>query len=493
MKFEEMKLSYEVLHSLAKMGFTDATEIQEKALPLALQGEDLIGQAKTGTGKTAAFGICILEAIKHNRGIPGNKAQRSPTALVLAPTRELAMQIKEEVSKIGSEMRAPILAVYGGVSIEPQISALRRGVAIVIGTPGRLLDLIDRGELDLSGTSIVVLDEGDRMLDMGFIYDIETILSLTSDHRQTMLFSATMPREIIDISRKYMKNPIHLNVSTDELVVEKIEQFYLEVTPHTRVSSLIALIKAENPSLAIVFTRTKAGADRLAHLIHANGFVAQALHGDMSQNKRDRAMEAFKKGHVQVLVATDLASRGLDVREITHVINYDMPMDAETYVHRIGRTGRMDAAGRAFTLIFPDQVRDFLHFQAKVGARIAKTNIDISGVSINQPSHSGYSDRDDRRGGGRREGGYGRSSGGGYGRSSGSGGYGRSSGSGGYGRSSGSGGYGRSPSREGGRPPRRDFGGQGNYVSRESHSAGDEKKGGTGRRGKRTEYSGRQD
>ncbi len=320
MKFKDMKLSYEVQSALDQMGFTDATEIQEKALPLALQGEDLIGQAKTGTGKTAAFGIAILEAIKHNKGIPGNTARRSPTALVLAPTRELAMQIKDEMSRLGSGMRAPILAVYGGVSLEPQISALRRGVAILIGTPGRLLDLADRGELDLSGTSIVVLDEGDRMLDMGFIYDIETILSMTSNQRQTMLFSATMPAEILNISRKYMKNPIHVNVSTDELVVDKIEQYYVEVTLHNRVSSLIALLQEENPKLAIVFTRTKAGADRLTHLINANGFNAQALHGDMSQNKRDRAMEAFKHGHVQVLVATDLASRGLDVREITHVI-----------------------------------------------------------------------------------------------------------------------------------------------------------------------------
>ncbi|MFA5105550.1 MAG: DEAD/DEAH box helicase [Candidatus Micrarchaeia archaeon] len=482
MKFEEMKLSYEILHALDKMGFENATEIQEKAIPLALQGEDLIGQAKTGTGKTAAFGICILEEIKHRgegqKGFP----PRRPTALVLAPTRELAMQIKEELSKLGSTMKAPILAVYGGVGIEPQISALRRGVAILIGTPGRLLDLMERRELDLSATSIVVLDEADRMLDMGFIYDIESILSETQQNRQTLLFSATMPAEILQISKKYMKNPIHLNISQDELVVEKIEQYYLEVTMHNRVSTLLALLQAENPKLALVFTRTKAGADRLSHLIKANGFNAQALHGDMSQNKRDRAMDAFKHGHVQVLVATDLASRGLDVREITHVINYDMPMDAETYVHRIGRTGRMEANGRAFTLVFPDQTRELMHYQAKTGARIIKTDVDSSQVRVNQPHRLGHS-RDERGGG------YGRGDSRGGSRFGGRREGGRSGGYGSSGRSSEGRRFGGS-----GRPPRRDFGGQGGYFAkRDSFASGDNSRDASKRHGKRTEYVGRQD
>ncbi len=452
------------------MNFENATEIQEKAIPLALQGEDLIGQAKTGTGKTAAFGICILEDIKHKGGHKGF-APRKPSALVLAPTRELAMQIKAEIEKIGSMMRIPILSVYGGVGIEPQIQALRRGVGILVGTPGRILDLMDRGELDFSSTSVVVLDEADRMLDMGFIDDIEDILSQTPANRQTLLFSATMPDEILGMSKKYMKNPIHLNISQDELVVDKIEQYYVEVTMHNRVSTLLALLQYENPKLAIVFTRTKAGADRLSHLIKANGFNAQALHGDMSQNKRDRAMASFKHGSVQVLVATDLASRGLDVREITHVINYDMPMDAETYVHRIGRTGRMDANGRAFTLVFPDQTRELLHYQSKTGARISKTDIDASSVRVIQPRRLGHS-RDDRhgsfggRGGGRREGGrFARSDRSGEGR------------------------------RFGGpRRPRRDFGGQASFFAkRDSYGDGSNSHDSSKRHGKRTQYVGRQD
>lgn len=469
MKFEEMGLSYEILHALDKMGFENATEIQEKAIPLALQGEDLIGQAKTGTGKTAAFGICILEEIKHRNQGQKRFEPRRPPAIVLAPTRELAMQIKAEIEKIGSMMKSPILAVYGGVGIEPQIQALRNGVGILVGTPGRILDLMDRRELDLSGTSIVVLDEADRMLDMGFIDDIEDILSQTQQNRQTLLFSATMPDEILSISRKYMKNPIHLNISQDELVVDKIEQYYLEVTMHNRVSTLLALLQYENPKLAIIFTRTKAGADRLASLVKANGLNAQALHGDMSQNKRDRAMASFKHGHVQVLVATDLASRGLDVREITHVINYDMPMDAETYVHRIGRTGRMEANGKAFTLVFPDQTRELLHYQSKTGARIEKTEVDASSVRVMQPRRLGHS-RDDRRDsfgrGNRRDGGrFGQSDRGGEGR------------------------------RFGGpRRPRRDFGGQANFFAkRDSYGDGANSRDSEKRHGKRTQYVGRQD
>ncbi|MBM3229651.1 DEAD/DEAH box helicase, partial [Candidatus Parvarchaeota archaeon] len=395
MRFDELRLDERIQKALQQMGFESATEIQEKAIPLLLQGEDIVGQAKTGTGKTAAFGIHILEQIAQSAGNEGRhgahfagtaghshaahgKVQarakpRKPEALILAPTRELAVQIKDEIAKIGKLLPMRMIAVYGGVSIEPQIGALQQGVNIVVGTPGRILDHIERRTLDLSEASVVVLDEADRMLDMGFIEDIEKILGQTPHSRQTLLFSATMPPEILGIAKRYMKNPVHLNVSEDELVVDKIAQVCVEVTKMNKLNTLLSVLKAENPKLALVFTRTKFGADKLMTILHERGFEAQALHGDMSQNKRDRAMDAFKRGHVHVLVATDLASRGLDVKGITHVINYDLPEEIETYVHRIGRTGRMEATGKAISLLFPDQRDSLRLIERKTGAKVTQT------------------------------------------------------------------------------------------------------------------------
>ncbi len=351
MEFSTLGLTPDVFKAISDMGFKEPTPIQEQSIPLLLQGEDLIGQAQTGTGKTAAFGICILERIA-TRPTEGKKRVR---ALVLAPTRELAVQITAEVQKIGAHLPVRTLAVYGGQDIEKQLAPLHAGVDIVVGTPGRLLDHIERGTIRLSDVEVVVLDEADRMLDMGFIEDIEKILSKTPDHRQTLLFSATMPPAILELGKRYMKTPQTISVSSDSLSVKNIKQFYLETSKFDRLNALLVLLKRKNPPLALVFVRTKRGADRLDEILQDRGFRSMALHGDMSQNKRDRSMESFRKGHINILVATDLASRGLDVSGVTHVINYDLTDDPYTYLHRIGRTGRMGSDGEAISFVFFDQ------------------------------------------------------------------------------------------------------------------------------------------
>ncbi len=351
MGFTKMGISPNILKALVGMGFSKPTPIQEKAIPLLLQGEDLIGQAQTGTGKTAAFGICILErvfSIEHQK--PGKVR-----ALVLTPTRELAVQVTGEIQKIARHHHAKVLAVYGGQNIERQLKPLASGVDIVVGTPGRLLDHIERGTLKLENVETVVLDEADRMLDMGFIEDIEKILRKTPKERQTLLFSATMPKEILELSKKYMNAPQKALVSQDSLSAKNIRQFYIEVSKFDRLNALLVLLKEQQPDLALIFVRTKRGADRINEILSDRGFNSLALHGDMSQNKRDRAMRAFREKKTNMLVATDLASRGLDVTGISHVINFDMTDDPYTYLHRIGRTGRMGKRGMAISFVFFDQ------------------------------------------------------------------------------------------------------------------------------------------
>jgi ATP-dependent RNA helicase DeaD len=338
------------MQAVTEMGFSKPTPIQEQALPLLLQGEDLIGQAQTGTGKTAAFGICILEKLAQK-----SHHDRKVHSLILAPTRELAVQITVELQKIGKYMPLKTLAVYGGQEIERQLGPLHSGVDIVVGTPGRLLDHIERGTLKLDAVEVVVLDEADRMLDMGFIDDIEKILSKTPHSRQTMLFSATIPNQILELSKKYLKSPQQVRVSEDSLSVKNIRQYYVETSKFDKLNMLLMLLAEKKPQLTLIFVRTKRGADRINEILVDRGFSSLALHGDMSQNKRDRSMESFRKKHINILVATDLASRGLDVTDITHVINYDMTDDPYTYVHRIGRTGRMGKGGEAINLIFFDQ------------------------------------------------------------------------------------------------------------------------------------------
>lgn len=453
MGFSKLGLSHNIMRALTEMGFKQPTPIQAQGIPLLLQGEDLIGQAQTGTGKTAAFGICILErlALSHaNRG--------KVRALILAPTRELAVQIAGEIGKIGAHCQSRILAVYGGQDIEKQIAPLRSGIDIVVGTPGRIMDHMERGTLDLSHVEVAVLDEADRMLDMGFIEDIEKILDKTSKNRQTLMFSATMPPAILELSKKYMHAPQEVRVSEDSLSVKTIKQYYVETSKFDRLNILLMLLVQKKPGLALIFTRTKRGADRLNEILLDRGFKSMALHGDMSQNKRDRSMEAFRKGHTNILVATDLASRGLDVTGVTHVINYDTTDDPMTYVHRIGRTGRMGKDGEAISLVFFDQtslisiiekMTDSKMEQIKVEVKMELLPRRVGFASHRHESGGGFGSRDSHRGrGGDRHGSHGRDGG----REGGHGGrrdYGRSRHGHGEGRREGGGGFGSRDSRGG--------------------------------------------
>ncbi|MEM2138020.1 MAG: DEAD/DEAH box helicase [Candidatus Anstonellaceae archaeon] len=350
MGFSKLGLNPKIMQALDEIGFAKPTPIQEQALPLLLQGEDLIGQAQTGTGKTAAFGICILEKLAQRQ-----HSDKKTRSLILAPTRELAVQITAELQKIGRHLPLKMLAVYGGQDIERQLGPLHSGVDIVVGTPGRLLDHIERGTLKLDAVEVVVLDEADRMLDMGFIDDIEKILQKTPATRQTLLFSATMPSQILELSKRYLKSPQQVRVSEDSLSVKNIKQYYVETSKFDKLNVLLTLLVQKKPHLTLIFVRTKRGADRINEILIDRGFSSLALHGDMTQNRRDRSMESFRKKHINILVATDLASRGLDVSDVSHVINYDVTDDPYTYVHRIGRTGRMGKEGEAINLIFFDQ------------------------------------------------------------------------------------------------------------------------------------------
>jgi ATP-dependent RNA helicase DeaD len=456
MGFTKLGLSPAIMKALTEMGFTQPTPIQQQGIPLLLQGEDLIGQAQTGTGKTAAFGICILEKLAAKPA-----SEHKVRALILAPTRELAVQITGEIQKIGKHMPVRTLAVYGGQDIEKQLGPLSSGVDIVVGTPGRLLDHIERGTLKLGAVEVVVLDEADRMLDMGFIEDIEKILQKTPASRQTLLFSATIPNEILNLGKKYLKSPQEVRVSEDSLSVKNIKQYYVEVSKFDRLNALLILLAQKKPALALIFVRTKHGADRLNEILLDRGFRSLALHGDMSQNKRDRSMEAFRKQHINMLVATDLASRGLDVTDVTHVINFDTTDDPYTYLHRIGRTGRMGKDGEAISFVFFDQASLIGIIEKVTDSKMEQIKVDLNPELL--PKRVRFTPHESEgREGGRRFGGsaHGR----GFGGSSGSG---RAHGSGGFGRSSGS--------REGGR---RDSHGRGRRgppqegAQREFHARG---------------------
>ena len=329
-KFGDLELDKKIVAALADMGFEEPSPIQKEGIPIALEGKDMIGQAQTGTGKTAAFGIPILQNMDmHDKHIQ---------ALVMSPTRELAIQVAEEVSKIGKHMRARVLPVYGGQPIDRQIRALRNGVQIVIGTPGRLLDHIRRGTIKLDGVKFLVLDEADEMLDMGFIEDMEEIIKNVPAERQTMLFSATMPKEILGLTKKYMHTPNVVAIHKEIVTAPLIDQYYYET--RDKVDGLCRILDTADNSKMIIFCRTKKGVDELVSALGTRGYLADGLHGDLSQNQRDKVMKKFRAGNSDILVATDVAARGLDIDNITHVVNFDIPQDPESYVHRIGRTGR---------------------------------------------------------------------------------------------------------------------------------------------------------
>lgn len=344
MQFSELELSAEVLRGITAMGFEEPTPIQEKAIVPIMEGRDVIGQAQTGTGKTCAFAIPAVQMLAEDTG--------AVQVLVLCPTRELAIQTAEEfqsVSKFREGVR--ILPIYGGQSIERQIQSLKRRPQIVIGTPGRIMDHMRRNTLKLGGVRMVILDEADEMLSMGFMEDMETILKKTPEDRQTVLFSATMSRQILDLTRNFQTNPEHIQILHKQLTVQNIEQYYIEVRDSAKLDVLCRVVDGNNFSLCLVFCSTKKGTDALAFSLKARGYSAEALHGDIRQNERSAIMARFKSGDVGILVATDVAARGIDVDNIEAVFNYDMPNDEEYYVHRIGRTGRAGKAGQAYTFI----------------------------------------------------------------------------------------------------------------------------------------------
>lgn len=365
--FSEFGLDAKVIRAITEMGFEESTPIQEKTIPIALEGRDLIGQAQTGTGKTAAFAIPLIQLI--------DPAEEKVAALIMCPTRELAIQVAEEIGKLARFKGVNTLPIYGGQDIGRQIRALRRRPHIVIGTPGRLQDHIDRKTLKLDDVRFVVLDEADEMLDMGFLEDIQAILSSVPEQRHTMLFSATMPLNIQKLAQQFLKNPEHVSVVPKQVSAPLINQSYIEVHERSKFDALCRLLDMESPELAIIFGRTKRRVDELTEALQKRGYSADGLHGDLSQNMRDAVMRKFRDGSIDVLVATDVAARGLDVSGVTHVVNFDLPQDPESYVHRIGRTGRAGKEGTSWTFVTPREI-DHLHFIEKVTRhKIPKRNV----------------------------------------------------------------------------------------------------------------------
>jgi ATP-dependent RNA helicase DeaD len=352
LKFKELNLSPELLSAVEKAGFEEATPIQEATISLALEGKDVIGQAQTGTGKTAAFGLPMLEKIDtNNRDLQG---------LVIAPTRELAIQTQEELFRLGRDKKIRVQAVYGGADIGRQIRGLKDRPHIVVGTPGRMLDHINRHTLKLGTVQTLVLDEADEMLNMGFLEDIEKIISQVPSERQTLLFSATMPPAIKSIGVKFMKNPEHVQIKAKEMTADLIDQYYVRSKDYEKFDIMTRLLDVQTPELTIVFGRTKRRVDELARGLEARGYRAEGIHGDLSQQKRMSVLRSFKNGHLDILVATDVAARGLDISGVTHVYNYDIPQDPESYVHRIGRTGRAGKGGMSVTFVTPNEM-SYLH------------------------------------------------------------------------------------------------------------------------------------
>jgi len=364
-RFDDLTLSKEVQRAVATMGFEDLTPIQSGAIPLILDGKDIIGQAQTGTGKTLAFGIPMLELLAP-RG-------RKLGALVLCPTRELAMQVAEELKRLARYRRdVHIVPVYGGQPIKRQLDSLKRGARIVVGTPGRIMDHMNRGTLIFDAVTMVVLDEADRMLDMGFVDDMKTILWAVPEDRQTLLFSATIPRSIMDLAKKFQRDPHLVNVAGEQLTVPQVEQAFVEVKPWMKLGALCRLIDTYKPASSLVFCNTKRRVDKTVRDLQTRGYSAGSLHGDMTQSRRDTAMKKFRTGLSKILVATDVAARGLDVHGIEAVINYDLPQDDQHYIHRIGRTARMGRSGRAFTLVLSEELARLREIQYCANTRITR-------------------------------------------------------------------------------------------------------------------------
>jgi ATP-dependent RNA helicase DeaD len=450
--FEELGLSAELIRALSENKFDAPFPIQEAAIPLILQGKDVVGQAHTGTGKTAAFGLPILARIK---------SKGSVQALILVPTRELAVQVTAEINRFARYTGIKTVSIYGGQSINVQLDRLRQGVQIVVATPGRLIDHIKQGSIILDDVQFVVLDEADRMLDMGFIDDIKFILFYVNDDRQTCLFSATMPPEILRLAEEYMEDDVeNIRLNEAEITLETIDQSYLVVDEREKFKYLCDFVKQSQNAKqqTIVFAATKQRADRVAYKLKQEGFRAVTIHGDLTQKQRDHSMHRFRKGNDDILVATDIAARGIDVQTVGHVINFDVPEDPNVYFHRIGRTARAGAEGKAISLVSQDRVRDFERILAQTKLPIRKLN-DEMGIAIPVvQQRSSYGS-----GGYRRRSSYG--SGGGYRSHGGYGGGGRRSNSS-YGNSSrGYGGYRHGRSSYGGNNESHRSGSRGSYGS----------------------------
>ncbi len=364
--FQDFNISQKTLQAIQDMGFEEPTPIQVSTIPVILEGRDVTGQAQTGTGKTAAFGVPAIEQV--------DVGNRETQVLVLSPTRELAIQTAEEFARLAKHHRGlNILPIYGGQPIERQFRGLRRGAQVVVGTPGRVLDHLDRGTLSFAAVKMVILDEADQMLDMGFREDIEKILNATPrDRRQTVLFSATLPGPILEISKKFQKSPEVVSVTRREVTVPQIEQLYLEVRSRNKLEILCRLLDMYDPELTLVFSNTKQGVDDLVDHLQARGYFAEGLHGDMKQFQRDRVMTKFRTGSIDILVATDVAARGIDVLDVDLVINYDVPQDIEYYVHRIGRTARAGRTGRAITFVGPKEYHKLRMIQDYTKIRIGR-------------------------------------------------------------------------------------------------------------------------
>lgn len=410
-KFEEMNLRSELLTSLEKMDFTDATEVQEKTIPNILQGKDVIVRSKTGSGKTGAFLVPIVENLR-------KKDEQS--ALIIAPTRELALQVYNVAQAMTWKTGLYASVVYGGASIENQIKNLKRGTNIIVGTPGRILDLMERGEIRLNALKYLVLDEADIMLDMGFIEDIEVIISQTPSDKQVMLFSATMPDQVVKLSKKYMKKPVKISIGKDEeLTVDTIFHSYAVSGNYSKIATLLAYLNEYNPTKAIIFSHTKRGADILYQVLKEHNYDATVMHGDLTQAQREKSLSGFRD-NAQFLIATNVAARGLDITDVSDVINFDVPEDPYVYIHRVGRSARMGASGNAMTIINNSELDLIRQIEDSANIRMSMVELNrepYKHVGFNY-THRKYQNQGDeperrqqrRRGGGRP--GYSRRSGG---------------------------------------------------------------------------------
>ncbi|MBN2782706.1 MAG: DEAD/DEAH box helicase [Campylobacterales bacterium] len=359
--FDELGLSKNILKAIKEAGFTNPSPIQAAAIPVVLEGRDMVGQAHTGTGKTAAFGLPSLSKMDQKSGVE---------LLVITPTRELATQVSDELFKYGRHMGVKTVTIYGGSSYKRQIDLIERGASVVVATPGRLLDILKKGMLDNFAPSTVVLDEADEMLDMGFLDDINEIFSYLPTSRQTLLFSATMPKPIKLLAERILQNPEFISITQGETTNADISQLYYVIDEHERDDAIIRLMDSEDTEKSVVFCRTKSEVDRLSNVLSSAGYLANGLHGDMEQRQRETVIKNFKQNSVKVLVATDVAARGIHVNNISHVFNYHIPFDPESYVHRIGRTGRAGTKGKAITLLTPLEFKELQRIKTKVGTTI---------------------------------------------------------------------------------------------------------------------------